>query len=335
MVTKSNFQAIIFRNRWFTCLTSMWFLMWVVIVLSQPAAVAAAGAAPVPVKASGSNEPPQEAQASDPATCKGILQQPAALKNALLGVPKYQSTYIIVLSGTAKDKITSPTPAALANLPIEIIDEPETNSIVQDLHLQNVHRVPASETSPVQPLVDMSSGKTEAVIMWGPLAGAGVIDLALDDKVSEFSIDRPKDPPAIYAGGTSTAVPCSAAIADDLDSFGVLPAELLVPVNLRSMLNTPTPIFSMQNAEKGQVIFQQVCSRCHGQYAVRDPALAPVDLRKSIRRFQFIGFKYIVMNGRSQKGMPPLRGTLTQDQIALVYQYLVARSKHLLMAGPK
>ena len=115
----------------------------------------------------------------------------------------------------------------------------------------------------------------------------------------------------------------------------MLPAELLVPVNLRSMLNTPTPVFSMQNAQKGQVIFQQICSRCHGQYAVQDPVLAPVDLLKSIRRFQFIGFKYIVMNGRSQKGMPPLRGTLTQDQIALIYQYLVARSKHLLTAGPK
>ncbi len=335
MVTKSNCREIILRKRWFTCLTSMVLLICVVIVLSQPAAVAAAGASPLPLKASGFGAPLQDAQAPDPTTCKGILNQPAALKNALLGVPKYQSTYVIVLAGSAKDKITAPTPSALADLPIEIIDEPESNSIAQDLHLQNVQRVPASEASPVQPLVDISSGKTEAAIMWGPLAGAGLIDLGLEDKISEFSVDRPKDPPAMYAGGSSTVAPCAAAIADDLDSFGVLPAELLVPVNLRSMLNTPTPVFSMQNAEKGQVIFQQVCARCHGPYAVHDPVLAPVDLLKSIRRFQFIGFKYIVMNGRSQKGMPPLRGTLTQDQIALVYQYLVARSKHLLTAGPK
>ena len=217
MVTKRNFQEIIFRNRWFMCLTSMVLLICAVIVFSKPAAVAA-GASPEPLKASASSAPLQDAQAApDPATCKGILQQPAALKNALFATPKYQSTYVLVLSGSAKDKITSPTPSALADLPIEIIDEPETNSIAQDLHLQNVQRVPANEASPVQPLVDISSGKTEAAIIWGPLAGAGLIDLALEDKVSLFSIDRPKDPPAIYAGGSYTAAPCSAAIADDLD----------------------------------------------------------------------------------------------------------------------
>jgi hypothetical protein len=60
-----------------------------------------------------------------------------------------------------------------------------------------------------------------------------------------------------------------------------------------------------------------------------------VNLLMSIRRFQFIGFKYIVMNGRQQKGMPPLRGAVSEDQIALIFQYLLARSKNELTASAK
>jgi hypothetical protein len=158
----------------------------------------------------------------------------------------------------------------------------------------------------------------------------------LEDKVAIFSVDRPKGPPAEYAGHAD-AQPnaCAAAISDDLDSFGVLPAELLVPVNMRSLFGTPTPVFSLQNAELGGQAFEQICARCHGSHAVADKTLAPVDLLVSIRRFQFIGFKYIVLNGRSQKGMPPLRGTVSDDQIALIFQYLQARSKHELSAGAK
>jgi len=55
-----------------------------------------------------------------------------------------------------------------------------------------------------------------------------------------------------------------------------------------------------------------------------------VNLLFSIRRFQYIGFKYIVMNGRPTKGMPPLRGTVSEEQIALIFQYLQARSKNLI-----
>jgi len=249
-----------------------------------------------------------------------------------LAVPDSISTP--VLSGAAKDKVPTPTSPALLDLPVEINDDPQSAAIAADLHLTNVKRVPITAESPVQPLVDLSTGKTDAAIVWAPLAGAGMIELALEDKINIFSVDRPKDPPPPFSETTSDSEnACAAAIADDIDSFGVLPAELLVPVHLRAMLNTPTPVFKMENAEKGQVVFQRVCARCHGQYAIRDPTLAPVDLLVSIRRFQFIGFKYIVMNGRSQKGMPPLRGTVSERQIALVFQYLQARSKGLLKAG--
>jgi hypothetical protein len=278
----------------------------------------------------------QDAQATQPSACKGMLAQPDVLKQTLLRVPHYQKTYLLLVGPKAQGTVTSATSPGLADLAVEINDEPSAIAITEDLNLKNVTRVPVTGQSPVQPLVDLAAGKTDGAIMWGPLAGMGMIDLGLEDKVSVFSVDRPKDSPPAFAGQpTLQSDACAAAIADDLDSFGVLPAELLVPVNLRSMLNTPTPVFSMDNARQGGQVFQQVCARCHGPNAIWDPALAPVNLLKSIRRFQFIGFKYIVMNGRAQKGMPPLRGTVTEDQIALIFQYLQARSKNELTASSK
>jgi cytochrome c553 len=274
-----------------------------------------------------------QAQASQPSSCKGILAQPDALKSSLRRVPKYQKTYVLVVGGSARDTVTTPTSTLLPGLAIEIYDEPTAVAITQDLHLTKVTRVPLTEQSPVQPLVDLAAGKVDAAILWGPLAGAGLIDLGLEDKVAVFSVDRPKSAPAEYAHPDTPPDACAAAIADDLDSFGVLPAELLVPVNMRAMLGTPTPVFSMQNAEQGGQAFEQICARCHGSHAVADPTLAPVDLLRSIRRFQYIGFKYIVLNGRPEKGMPPLRGTVSEDQIALIYQYLTARSKQELTAS--
>ncbi|MGA8272256.1 MAG: cytochrome c [Candidatus Sulfotelmatobacter sp.] len=275
-----------------------------------------------------------QAATSQSSPCKGILAHPDALKKTLPEVPKYQKTYVLVLGGSAKDKITDPTSPAIRDLSVEINDDPESAAVASDLHIANVHRVQASDQSPVQPLVDLGAGKTDAAILWAPLAGAAMSDLGLEDKISLYSVDRPQPAPAPYTGAwTGNTDPCAASISDDLDSFGVLPGELLVPVHIRDLFDTPTPTFSMKGAERGQQAFQQICARCHGQYAVWDRSLAPVNLLISIRRFQFVGFKYIVMNGRPQKGMPPLRGTVSEDQIALIYQYLVARSKHELAAG--
>jgi mono/diheme cytochrome c family protein len=115
----------------------------------------------------------------------------------------------------------------------------------------------------------------------------------------------------------------------------VLPAELLVPVNIRTLLTRRAPAFSLAAAREGGPLFNQSCSKCHGPDAVADPhGLAPVDLRISTPRFTYPGFLYIILNGRPDRSMPPLRGTVTEDQIALIYQYLRARSQRLLPGGP-
>jgi mono/diheme cytochrome c family protein len=46
-----------------------------------------------------------------------------------------------------------------------------------------------------------------------------------------------------------------------------------------------------------------------------------------VRRFTYPAFLYIVLNGRSQKGHPGFRGTLDEQQITNVYQYVRARSR--------
>src|SRR5580658_8640180 len=108
-------------------------------------------------RANGAVQPgsPQDAQTPQPSACKGILSQPDVLRNTLPEVPKFQSTYVLVLSGAAKDKVPTPTSPALLDLPVEINDDPQSTAIAADLHLTNVKRVPITEQSPVQPLVDL------------------------------------------------------------------------------------------------------------------------------------------------------------------------------------
>ncbi|HLQ23803.1 MAG TPA: cytochrome c [Gemmatimonadales bacterium] len=81
-------------------------------------------------------------------------------------------------------------------------------------------------------------------------------------------------------------------------------------------------------ARQGAALYSRQCAQCHGPHAVAQTgALAPVDLLRSVRRFQYAGFEYIVLNGRPHNGMPPLRGTLSEPQIAAIYQYVRARSQ--------
>src|SRR6202022_869919 len=114
--------------------------------------------------------------------------------------------------------------------------------------------------------------------------------------------------PSVPSGPSGTpgipgiADPCAAAIADDLDADGVLPAELLVPVNIRTLLSRRAPAFSLAAAREGGPVFNLSCSKCHGPDAVADPhGLAPVDLRISTPRFTYPGFLYIILNGRPDK----------------------------------
>jgi mono/diheme cytochrome c family protein len=281
----------------------------------------------------------QTQPAADPATCTGLLSQPARVAGVLSLVPKYGSTYVLVVPQRLAEQVPNPGAPGLKTIEVGIQGGTGGVDVARALGLTRVRKYALDLAAAAQPLRDVKDRKLDAAILWAPLAGLALIELGLDDQVAVFAVDRPREAPAALRapaapGLPATIDPCAAAIADDLDADGVLPAELLVPVSIRTLLSRRAPAFSLAGAREGGPLFNQACSKCHGPDAVADPhGLAPVDLRISTPRFTYPGFLYMILNGRPDKSMPPLRGTVTEDQIALIYQYLKARSQKLLPGG--
>jgi mono/diheme cytochrome c family protein len=266
----------------------------------------------------------------DPAACKGLLTDADRVASVLSGVPKYASTYVLILPMRLAGTIPAADVPALRDIEVGVQSGTPAVEVARALGLTKTREYVFDVAHAAQPLQDLKDGKLDAAIMWAPLAGLVIIDLGLDGQVSLLTVDRPRGAPAVLHA-QAAAHPCALAIADQLDASGVLPAELLVPVDIRALLTRQAPRFSIDMAREGGPLFNEVCSKCHGPNAVADPqGLAPVDLRKSVRRFTYPGILYIILNGRPEKGMPPLRGTVTDDQIARIYQYLKARSNSLL-----
>jgi mono/diheme cytochrome c family protein len=310
----------------------MAFLQLVALAL---AAVVLQGTQPQP-----QTQPQTQTQpAADPASCAGLLSQPGRVAGVLSLVPKYGSTYVLVVPQRLAEQVPNPGAPGLKTIEVGVHGGTGGVDVARALGLTKVREYPFDLATAAQPLRDVKDQKLDAAILWAPLAGLALIELGLDDQVAVFAVDRPREAPAALRaraapGVQATIDPCAAAIADDLDADGVLPAELLVPVSMRPLLSRRAPAFSLAGAREGGPLFNQACSKCHGPDAVADPhGLAPVDLRISTPRFTYPGFLYIILNGRPDKSMPPLRGTVTEDQIALIYQYLKARSQKLLPGG--
>lgn len=77
------------------------------------------------------------------------------------------------------------------------------------------------------------------------------------------------------------------------------------------------------------------CARCHGQDALPNPVAAnllvslgpggPVDSPEK--------FIQVVSEGRPERGMPPFKGVLTQDQMHAIYAYLKGRADKRIPPG--
>ena len=271
--------------------------------------------------------------APDPATCKGLLSNPDRIPAVLSGVPRYASTYVLIIPQRLADNVPAADAPAVKEIEVGVQSGTPAVDVAGALGLTKIREYGLDLATAGQPLQDIADEKLDAAIMWAPLAGLAIIELGLEGTVSLFTVDRPRGAPAVLHA-QAVAHPCALAIADELDASGVLPAELLVPVDIRTLLTRQAPTFSLDAARNGQPLFNEACSKCHGPDAVADPkGLAPVDLRTSVRRFTYPGFLYIILNGRPEKSMPPLRGTVTEDHVALIYQYLKARSHSLLPDG--
>jgi cytochrome c5 len=277
---------------------------------------------------------PARAQQSTPeaaaSPCQGVAADPARMSSILPGVARYGSTYVLIVPQRLAEKAPNAAAPGVRELEVGVQSGSEAADAARAIGITKIREYPFSTATAIQPLQDMAGGKLDAAVMWGPLAGLGILELGLDEQVVLFSIDRPHPAPSAFTGSGQPG-PCADAIRDELDVSGVLPAELLVGVELRDLLGRKPPVFNLEQAREGGVVFNASCARCHGGDAIADPhGLAPVDLRISIRRFSFPGFNYIVLNGRPAKSMPPFRGTVSDDQIRLIYQYLKARSDNLL-----
>ena len=264
----------------------------------------------------------------DPATCEGLLSSADRFASVLSSVPKYASTYVLIIPARLADKVPAADAPGLRRRRFRRYASHRCRARPRPDEIRSPRRDHGG-----QPLEDIADRKLDAAIMWAPLAGLAIIDLGLEGTVSLFTVDRPRAAPAALHG-QAVAHSCALAIANELDASGVLPAELLVSVDIRTLLTRQAPTFSLDAARNGAPLFNQACGKCHGPNAVADPqGLAPVDLRTSVRRFTYPGFLYIILNGRPEKSMPPLRGTVSEEQVALIYQYLKARSNSLLPNG--
>jgi hypothetical protein len=270
---------------------------------------------------------------SDSATCKSLLSNPDRIPPLLSGVPKYASTYVLIIPMRLADRVPAADAPGLNEIEVGVQSGTPAVDVARALGLTKIREYGLELATAGQPLQHIADEKLDAAIMWAPLAGLAIIELGLEGAVSLFTVDRPRGAPAVLHA-EAVRHPCALAIADELDASGVLPAELLIPVDIRTLLPRQAPRFSLDTAREGGPLFNEACSKCHGPNAVADPqGLAPVDLRTSVRRFTYPGFLYIILNGRPEKSMPPLRGTVTEDQVALIYQYLKARSTSLLPDG--
>jgi len=271
----------------------------------------------------------------DPAACKGLLSSPDRIAPVLSGVPKYASTYVLVVPQRLADRVPVADAPGVKEIEVGVQSGTPALDVAGALGLTKIREYGLDLATAGLPLQDIADEKLDAAIMWAPLAGLAIIELGLEGAVSLFAVDRPRSAPALLHA-EAVAHPCALAIADELDANGVLPGELLVPVDVRTLLTRQAPRFSLDAARNGEPLFNDACSKCHGPNAVADPkGLAPVDLRTSVRRFTYPGFLYIILNGRPEKSMPPLRGTVTEEQVALIYQYLKARSNSLLSDATK
>jgi len=281
------------------------------------------GMAPRQILRAGGQEP--QSAAEDCQSLTGSLDQIAA---TLSTVPRYGATYVLVLSAGVGADVTSLDAAALKGIEIAVQDGTAGAAIVQAKGLKP-RPYPLDRENLTKPIADLLGGGAGAAVLWAPLAALGIDRLDPAGTLRMVNVGGPEPPPAGFAASSAGAPdPCALDLAGLIEANGVVPAELLVPADIRKLIGRPPPTRDPEAARQGAALYARQCAQCHGPHALAQTgALAPVDLLRSVRRFQFAGFEYIVLNGRAKNGMPPLRGTLSEPQIAAIYQYVRARSR--------
>lgn len=288
------------------------------------------------VAVAGAGAPIAAQEWGEEAPCAGALDHPDALPELLAAVPKYGNTYVLVYRDRLRQIFQDLVPAELAELRIAAYDGSPAAAIAEGALFRPVDLLPFDPQQATRLVADVLSGELDAALLWAPLAGLLVQELDFDYQLSLRTVGLPSPPPAALQAAVTAAdvPPCADAIRGFLEGYGVLPAEKLVPIDIRDLLHLEAPPRDLEAARAGAALYAQHCARCHGPEAVASTdALAPVDLLVSLPRFSYPGFLYIVLNGRSQNGMPGFRGSLERQQIDAIYQYVRERAHGTLHAG--
>ena len=77
------------------------------------------------------------------------------------------------------------------------------------------------------------------------------------------------------------------------------------------------------------------CARCHGQDALPNPVAANllVSMAPKGPAADKATFTKVVQEGRPEKGMPPLKASVTPEQIDAIHAYLTGRAAKRIPAG--
>ncbi len=273
--------------------------------------------------------PAARAQDDEGLPCEGLLAAPPERLAEVLGqVPKYGSTYVIVTT-EGLGEVTGLDAPALGEIQVAVYEGSPATAMAERAGLG----VKPYGAGAAKIIDDLLAGNADAAVLWAPLAGLGALELDFNYELSFRTAGAPAPPPSALqsvaaAADTVTAdAACIEEVTGLLEGYGVVPAEKLVPLDIRELIDLPAPPRDLAAAAGAAPLYAEHCAKCHGPEAVAaTDALAPVDLLVSVRRFTYPGFLYIVLNGRSQNGMPGFRGSLSREDVEQIYQYSRERS---------
>lgn len=268
--------------------------------------------------------------------CDGVLEpgaldadadSAASLAAILAAVPKFGGTYVLVYSDANELGLAMPE-SSDASARVGVHAGSPAVAVAELTFGRPATARDYDPSSPATLVQAVLAGDLDAAVLWAPLAGLGAGQLDFSYALSLKTLGLPQAPPP-YATGVVAATDhaCADEIRGLLEGYGVISAEQLVPVDLETLLaEGPRPRL-IHRAEEGLPLYELHCARCHGPEGIAATgALAPVDLVRSVQRFTWPGFLYIVLNGRQQNGMPGFRGSLEHAEIEWIYQYVRERA---------
>lgn len=260
--------------------------------------------------------------------CAAALERPDELVAALSAAQAYASTYVMVFHDRLTGTIAGIDSPALGALAVGIHTGTAAEVLAEEAGLVDTRTYSAAPTELGSPVRDLLAGQIDAAVLWAPIAGMGLLEHDVEQELSLLIVGPPSAPPgAFVATAPAPGDACAAEIVTLLQAYGVVPAEKLVPLDIRDFLDRTAPPPDRADLETGALGYAQRCARCHGENAVAAPeALAPVDLLRSVRRLTYPGFLYISLNGRQARGMPGFQGFLKEENMRPIFQYVRQRS---------